>query len=49
MILDGKLDTTSLISHHLPLERAPDGYRLFKEKQNETIKVVLKPAERVVH
>jgi threonine dehydrogenase-like Zn-dependent dehydrogenase len=49
MILDGKIDTTFLISHRLPLEGAPEGYRLFKEQQNETTKVVLKPQERVVH
>ncbi len=49
MILDGKIDTTFLISHRLPLEDAPEGYRLFKEHQNETTKVVLKPHEHVVH
>src|ERR1700716_1508970 len=32
MILDGKLDTTFLISHRLTLEQAPEGYKLFKEK-----------------
>ena len=42
MILDGKLDTTFLISHRLPLEKAPEGYRMFKENQNEVSKVVLK-------
>jgi threonine dehydrogenase-like Zn-dependent dehydrogenase len=43
MIGNGKVDTTFLISHRLPLERAPDGYRMFAEAQNETTKVVLKP------
>jgi threonine dehydrogenase-like Zn-dependent dehydrogenase len=43
MILDEKLDTTFLISHRLPLEEAPEGYRMFKEQQNEVTKVVLKP------
>ncbi len=42
MILDGKIDTTFPISHRLPLERAADGYRMFKEQQNEVTKVVLK-------
>jgi threonine dehydrogenase-like Zn-dependent dehydrogenase len=41
MILDGKLDTTLLISHRLSLEDAPLGYKLFKEQQNEVTKVVL--------
>jgi len=43
MILDGKIDTTFLISHRLPLEDAAEGYKNFKEKQNEYTKVVLKP------
>ncbi len=43
MIGDGKIDTTFLISHRLPLEEAPKGYKLFKDHQNETTKVVLKP------
>jgi threonine dehydrogenase-like Zn-dependent dehydrogenase len=43
MILDGKIDTTFLISHRLPLEDAAEGYRMFKEQQNEVTKVVLKP------
>jgi threonine dehydrogenase-like Zn-dependent dehydrogenase len=49
MVLDGKIDTTFLISHRLPLEDAPEGYRLFKQHQNETTKVVLKPQEHIVH
>jgi threonine dehydrogenase-like Zn-dependent dehydrogenase len=43
MILEGKLDTTFLISHRLSLEEAPEGYKMFKERQNEVTKVVLKP------
>ncbi|HEU4592958.1 MAG TPA: hypothetical protein VFS13_18770 [Steroidobacteraceae bacterium] len=43
MILDGKIDTTFLISHHLDLEDAAMGYKNFKEKQNEYTKVVLRP------
>jgi threonine dehydrogenase-like Zn-dependent dehydrogenase len=43
MIGEGELDTTFLISHRLPLENAPDGYKMFKEHQNECTKVVLKP------
>jgi threonine dehydrogenase-like Zn-dependent dehydrogenase len=43
MIGEGELDTTFLISHRLPLEDAPKGYKMFKEEQNETTKVVLKP------
>ena len=43
MILDGGIDTTFLISHRLPLEEAANGYKMFKEQQNEVTKVVLKP------
>jgi threonine dehydrogenase-like Zn-dependent dehydrogenase len=43
LILEGKLDTTFLISHRLSLEEAPHGYKIFKEQQNEVTKVVLKP------
>lgn len=44
-ILEGKIDTTFLISHRLPLEQAPDGYRMFHDKQNEVTKIVLKPGQ----
>lgn len=39
----GEIDTTCLISHRLPLERGPDGYRNFHDNQNEWTKVILKP------
>jgi threonine dehydrogenase-like Zn-dependent dehydrogenase len=41
-IEQGKLDTTFLISHRLPLEEAPAGYANFHSNQNEWTKVVLK-------
>lgn len=43
-IQEGELDTTFLISHRLPLEEAPRGYKNFAEQQNEWTKVVLKPS-----
>jgi threonine dehydrogenase-like Zn-dependent dehydrogenase len=49
LILEDKLDTTFLISHRLPLEEAAQGYKIFKEQQNEVTKVVLKPQLRSVH
>ncbi|MFO1143715.1 MAG: zinc-dependent alcohol dehydrogenase [Amaricoccus sp.] len=42
-IEEGEIDTTFLISHRLPLEQAPDGYRNFRDNQNEWTKVVLRP------
>jgi threonine dehydrogenase-like Zn-dependent dehydrogenase len=49
LILEDKLDTTFLISHRLPLEEAPRGYKIFKEQQNEVTKVVLKPQLQRTH
>ena len=43
MIGEGEIDTTYIISHRLPLEDAPKGYKMFKERQDEVTKVVLKP------
>lgn len=42
-ILSGEIDTTFMISHRLPLEEGPDGYKNFHSNQNEWTKVVLKP------
>ena len=42
-IMEGKIDTTFLISHRLPLEQAAEGYKIFHDNQNEATKVVLKP------
>ncbi len=44
-IQEGEIDTTFLISHRLPLEKAATGYANFKNQQNEWTKVVLKPGE----
>ncbi|MGR3493747.1 zinc-dependent alcohol dehydrogenase [Citreimonas sp.] len=40
---EGEIDTTFLISHRLPLEQAPTGYKNFRYNQNDWTKVVLKP------
>ncbi len=39
----GRIDPTIIISHHLPLEQAPEGYANFKNHQDEWTKVVLRP------
>jgi threonine dehydrogenase-like Zn-dependent dehydrogenase len=39
----GDIDPSFVITHHLPLEEAPRGYRIFQEKKEECIKIVLKP------
>ena len=37
----GEIDPSFVISHRLPLEEAPRGYEIFKQKQEECTKVVL--------
>jgi threonine dehydrogenase-like Zn-dependent dehydrogenase len=39
----GHLDPTDIITHRLPLDEAPKGYHLFKNKLDGCIKVVLRP------
>jgi len=39
----GELDPSVIITHELPLDDAPHGYDLFKQKREDCIKVVLKP------
>ncbi len=39
----GELDPTFIITHRLPLDEAPKAYYTFRDKQDECIKVVLKP------
>jgi threonine dehydrogenase-like Zn-dependent dehydrogenase len=42
-IQNGDIDPSFVITHQLPLDQAPRGYEIFKEKQDNCIKVVLKP------
>ncbi|MBD2453286.1 glutathione-dependent formaldehyde dehydrogenase [Nostoc sp. FACHB-87] len=42
-IENGDLDPSFVITHTLPLDQAPHGYQIFKEKKDNCIKVVLKP------
>ena len=43
LIQEGVLDPSFVISHRMPLEKAPDGYKMFYEKRDECTKVVLLP------
>ncbi|MBV9742143.1 MAG: glutathione-dependent formaldehyde dehydrogenase [Acidobacteriia bacterium] len=38
-----EIDPSFVITHRLPLDQAPEGFRMFNNKENECIKVVLKP------
>ena len=39
----GEIDPTRVITHRLPLQEAPHGYEIFKQKQENCEKVILKP------
>jgi len=39
----GEIDPSFVITHRLPLEEAPEGYKTFRDKEDECIKIVLKP------
>jgi threonine dehydrogenase-like Zn-dependent dehydrogenase len=42
-IQNGDIDPSFVITHHMRLEDAPQGYAIFKDKQDDCIKIVLKP------
>ncbi len=42
-IQKGEIDPSFLITHRLPLEEAPRAYKIFRDKKENCIKVVLKP------
>jgi threonine dehydrogenase-like Zn-dependent dehydrogenase len=41
MLASGSLDPSELVTHHLPLDDAAEGYRLYDRK--EALKIVLTP------
>ncbi len=42
-VQSGEIDPSVVITHRMPLEQAPQAYRMFRDKQDECVKVVLKP------
>ncbi len=42
-IQEGAIDPSFVITHRLPLEQAPHGYEIFRQKEDNCIKVVLTP------
>ena len=42
-IVDGSVDPAAIITHRLKLEDAPQGYDIFKNKEDDCVKVVLTP------
>jgi len=43
-IQKGDIDPSFVITHRLPLEQAPEGFKIFNDKQDDCIKIVLKPS-----
>jgi threonine dehydrogenase-like Zn-dependent dehydrogenase len=43
LILTEQLDPSFVVTHQLPLEQAPHAYKIFQQKEDNCIKVVLKP------
>jgi threonine dehydrogenase-like Zn-dependent dehydrogenase len=43
LIDQGKVDPSFVITHCMSLEDAPQAYKQFRDKQDECIKIVLKP------
>jgi threonine dehydrogenase-like Zn-dependent dehydrogenase len=46
LIEAGKIDPSVIITHTVPLDRAPEMYKTFRDKKDGCIKVVLKPQAR---
>ena len=42
-IKNGEIDPSFVVTHRLELDSAPDAYETFKHKQDDCVKVVLKP------
>ncbi|HEY0606768.1 MAG TPA: zinc-dependent alcohol dehydrogenase [Herpetosiphonaceae bacterium] len=43
LVQEGKIDPSFVITHRLSLDEAPQGYEMFKKKEDSCIKVVMKP------
>jgi threonine dehydrogenase-like Zn-dependent dehydrogenase len=42
-IENGEIDPAAIITHRMSLDEAPHGYKIFREKQDGCVKIVLKP------
>jgi len=48
LVAAGRLSAEDLVTHRLPLQEGPDAYRVFNNKSDDCLKIVLKPwAEEV--
>jgi threonine dehydrogenase-like Zn-dependent dehydrogenase len=39
----GRIDPSTIISHRVQLDDAPEAYQMFRDKESRCIKVVMKP------
>ena len=42
-IQNGDIDPSFVITHRMRLHDAPDGYQIFNDKQDDCMKIVMKP------
>jgi threonine dehydrogenase-like Zn-dependent dehydrogenase len=42
-IRKGDIDPSGIITHRLRLDQAPEGYRIFRDKVDNCIKIVMRP------
>jgi threonine dehydrogenase-like Zn-dependent dehydrogenase len=42
-VRDGQIDPSFIVTHQVDLDQAPNAYETFKHKEDECVKVVLKP------
>jgi threonine dehydrogenase-like Zn-dependent dehydrogenase len=42
-IRNREIDPSFVISHRLPLDQAPQGFQMFRDKQDDCTKIVLTP------
>jgi threonine dehydrogenase-like Zn-dependent dehydrogenase len=45
----GEIDPSFVITHRLPIDDAARAYKVFRDKNDECIKVVLKPDGETIH
>jgi threonine dehydrogenase-like Zn-dependent dehydrogenase len=45
LIETGAIDTRFIITHRMALDDAPAGYRLFNEKKDGCVKIVMNPRQ----
>lgn len=43
LIEQGTIDPSFIITHRMSLDEAPEGYRIFRDKEDRCIKIVMKP------